>query len=227
MQLPTINKEVYIKKKDRYKLDSLESYNKYREKYDDIFWLKVFPIKKWDESAFEEVRANITELHILDIGCATGRLLERFAIGGARNLYGIDIAANMIPIVETKLQQYDVQLEVKAADVETYIPWGNEKFDVVTITGAFHHLYNPNDAMKEVYRVLKSNGRLIIIEPSFIIIYRQLLNLYLRIFKHDGDYRFYSSRGLCKLVNKSGFITEKIDTKFNWLAYKAIFKKEM
>jgi ubiquinone/menaquinone biosynthesis C-methylase UbiE len=220
-----MNEEIFIKKKDRYKLDSLKSYNKYQKKYDDIFWMKVFSVNKWDESVLEEVQNEIAELHILDIGCATGRLLERLAIAGAKFLYGTDIAANMMKVVEMRLMDYDAKLELKAADVETKLPWDNEKFDVITITGAFHHFYNPNDALHEIFRVLRKDGRLIVLEPRFIIIYRQLLNLYLRIFMHDGDYKFYSPKSLAKLVCNSGFILIERDVKVGWLGYKAIFKK--
>ena len=220
-----MNEEIYIKNKDRYKLDSLKSFNQYQKKYDDIFWLKLFPVNKWDESVLEEVQNDIAELHILDVGCATGRLLERLAKAGAKNLYGTDIAVNMLKVVEERLKEFDAKLELKVADVETQLPWDNETFDVITITGAIHHLYNPNDALQEIYRVLRSEGRLIVLEPHFIIVYRQLLNLYLRIFKHDGDYKFYSSRSLAKLVCNSGFIVEERDVRVGWLAYKAIFKK--
>lgn len=220
-----MNEEIQIKNKDRYKLDSIKAYNRYQERYDDIFWMKVFSVEKWDESVLDELQNDIGELHILDIGCATGRLLEQFAKAGATNLYGTDIAVKMLKVVEERLEEYDLRFELKAADVETQLPWTDELFDVVTLTGAIHHLYSPDDALKEIYRVLKREGRLIVLEPRFIVVYRQLLNLYLRIFMHDGDYKFYSPRSLAKLVCNSGFKVEKSDVKVGWLAYKAIFRK--
>ena len=94
-----MQEEIYIRKKDRYKQDSVKTFNKYKEKYDNIFWLKLFSINKWDTSVLEELQNNLAELHILDIGCATGRLLEKLALAGAKNLYGTDIAANMLEVV--------------------------------------------------------------------------------------------------------------------------------
>lgn len=111
-------------------------------------------------------------------------------------------------------------LNLQAADAETRIPWDDESFDVVILSGVFHHFYHPEDALQEIFRVLKKSGQLIIIEPNFIIILRQILNLYLKIFMHEGDYKFYTPKGIQKLVKSAGFITEKSVTTVGRFAFK-------
>ena len=83
----------YIKRKDRYKSSSYKTYNyKVLEKYDKSIWMTLYKVSDWDKSIVNDLQLGISVLHILDVGCATGRLLEALALAGARNLYGIDVA---------------------------------------------------------------------------------------------------------------------------------------
>ena len=83
---------------------------------------------------------------------------------------------------------------LKVADVECNLPWADNSFDYIVLSGAIHHFFRPFDALKEIYRVLDIGGKLIVAEPWFPIIIRHILNLWLLIFSHDGDYRFYSPK---------------------------------
>jgi ubiquinone/menaquinone biosynthesis C-methylase UbiE len=71
---------------------------------------------------------------------------------------------------------------LKTADSEDDLPWPDNSFDIITLTGVIHHFYRLNDALKEAYRVLDKQGKLIILDPWFPIIIRQIVNSWLYFF---------------------------------------------
>ncbi len=190
-----------LKNYDKYKRSSYESYNfKMPEIYDDNFWMKLFKNDVWDDEVVSQLGNSLHSIQVLDVGCATGRLLSRLGKAGAKNLSGTDLAANILKVANQKLSSINVKADLKVADAEEELPWADESFDFVTLTGVFHHFYNPQKSLQEIYRVLKTGGRLILIEPWFPPVIRQISNVYLVFFHHDGDCKFHSPNGLVKLI---------------------------
>jgi ubiquinone/menaquinone biosynthesis C-methylase UbiE len=195
-----------FRKPDRYKASSYRSYNfKMLSRYDSCLWMKFCQTALWDGAIVHELRPRIDSLRILDVGCATGRLLEQLARAGARQLCGADLAPRILEVAEEKLARYGISVDLRAADAEDCLPWDAESFDVVTLTGVLHHFYRPKDALAEVRRVLRSGGRLLLMDPCFFTPVRQILNAALQVAPHDGDYRFYSAARAADLLAELGF----------------------
>ena len=95
--------------------------------------------------------------------------------------------------------------ELRTADAEDSLPWADDFFDTITLTGVLHHFFRPRDALAEIRRVLSPGGRLLIIDPCFVPLVRQVLNLALRVAPHDGDFHFYSAKKAASLVADLGF----------------------
>ena len=195
-----------FRKHDRYKASSYRTYNfKMPARYDTWFWMRFCQISLVDRAIIEELRPQIGSLAILDVGCATGRLLAGLARAGATSLAGTDLAPRILDVAREKLVNERVHAEFRAADAEDSLPWPAEHFDVAMLTGVFHHFYRPHDALREVRRVLRPGGRILLVDPCFFPILRQALNLCFRIAPHAGDYRFYSRRGAVELLEAAGF----------------------
>ncbi|MBN1634823.1 MAG: class I SAM-dependent methyltransferase [Ignavibacteria bacterium] len=195
-----------IGNKKRYKVSNYRTYNdKVLDTYDNCIWIPIFKLKDIDRSVVQELRDDIDKIHILDVGCATGRLLGTLSLAGAKNLYGTDIAPNILKKVKEKAKKQNIDIDLKVSDAEINIPWADNRFDVITLTGVYHHFINPEKALREMYRVLKKNGRLIIIEPRFPMVIRQVLNLYLKIFMHEGDHRFFAHEKITEVSQSVGF----------------------
>ena len=193
-------------KPDRYKLDSYYTYNfRRRDTYDSCVWLNAFGIARWDRAVIREIGFQIASLDVLDVGCATGRLLEALAAAGARSLYGTDLAPRILEVARQKLASFGMGAELRAGDAEHRIPWPDSSFDVVTLTGVLHHFMRPRDALTEIARVLRGHGRLILLDPWFLPPVRQLFNLYLRVRPAAGDCRYYSPGAVIELLECLGW----------------------
>jgi SAM-dependent methyltransferase len=108
-------------------------------------------------------------------------------------------------VARRKLAEEGVLAELKSGDVEEEVPWPDGSFDAVTLTGALHHFFRPADALRELNRVLCEGGRILIVEPWFPPPVRQLMNLYLRFFSHDGDCRFYPPAAVARMIEGLGW----------------------
>jgi ubiquinone/menaquinone biosynthesis C-methylase UbiE len=166
--------------------------------------MKIGKVDLLDENVLREIPSNDFSIRILDVGCATGRLLYKLAKHGYTNLSGVDLAPRIIEVARKKLSNLKINLDLKTADSEDDLSCPDNSFDIITLTGVIHHFYRLNDALKEAYRVLDKQGKLIILDPWFPIIIRQLVNSWLYFFPHDGDFRFYTPKRIDKTLTEIG-----------------------
>ena len=128
--------------------------------YDNYF------LKDWFIKALKKTinTLNITEnSRILDIGCGTGNLLYLLERENKNlELYGIDISEKMLNIAKNKLKNSKLSIQ-SAEDID----FKDDSFDFVFSTEAFHHYSNYNQIMKNIYRILKKQGKLIVLDVDF------------------------------------------------------------
>ncbi len=198
-----------FRKPDRYKLSSYLSYNfRLPSRYDTCLWLRNASLL--DRAVVSELLPGISTFRILDVGCATGRLLEHLARAGATQLFGVDLAPQILEVAKRRLSSLDPPVDLRSADAEDILPWRNESFDAVTLTGVLHHFFRPRDALAEIRRVLRPEGRLLVIDPCFFPPLRQMINAALRVAPHDGDYHFYSTSQAADLLSDTGFKVRQV-----------------
>src|SRR5581483_5871726 len=92
--------------------------------------------------------------HLLEVGCATGRLLEIAAARGA-SVVGLDAAAGLLEIARRRVPH----AELHVGDVQA-LPYRDATFDVVVGCNVFQFADDVPLAFGEAARVLKPGGRL-------------------------------------------------------------------
>lgn len=121
-------------------------------------------LKKFYDSMEQFVRLKSGD-KLLDVGCGTGAVLERFKNKKIQG-YGVDIDDRMLQIARDKLPE--MNFLTCGCDA---IPYDDEYFDEITVNMAYHHFDNKEGFSKECLRILKKDGHLYIAElrlPSFL-----------------------------------------------------------
>src|SRR5579883_2418317 len=162
---------------------------------EESYWWFVAMRQITDTIAEQQLRQS--NLRILDAGCGTGFNLGYYEAGGARELYGLDLAEAALGHVRQRGFDRITQASI------TDIPFRSEAFDlvfsfeVVTQTPTTMH----DAALREMHRVLKRGGHLFIRVPAFMWLWSS----------HDEElqvrYR-YRRDELCKRLSDAGFVVE-------------------
>ena len=109
----------------------------------------------------EYFEKNEDTINILDIGSGTG-LVEKTVPSGKANFVSSDISATMLHhIRKNEISQGSSRFHYVACDAEK-LPFKNDTFDIITCNAAMHHIPSIDLYAKELDRVLKSNGVIII-----------------------------------------------------------------
>jgi ubiquinone/menaquinone biosynthesis C-methylase UbiE len=123
-------------------------------------WLKGI------HDTLKESTGSWRDKEVLDVGCGTGRLLLRGA-EEAKTIVGVDLSSEM---VKASIQQFfyhelSGKSEFLVADAEE-LPFEDETFDLALSTCVMFLLPDPVKGMKEIYRILKPDGMIAMLNPS-------------------------------------------------------------
>jgi demethylmenaquinone methyltransferase/2-methoxy-6-polyprenyl-1,4-benzoquinol methylase len=121
----------------------------------------------WNRTAriFEHILKN-PEARVLDLCCGTGDMtfaLYRHAGPSKPKMVGADFSAAMLDRAREK--GAGKPIEWVEADA-LHMPFGNEEFGLVTSAFGFRNLANYDAGLREIYRVLRPNGEIGILDFS-------------------------------------------------------------
>ena len=97
----------------------------------------------------------------LEVGVGTGRNLDLYPDGV--ELVGIDVSANMLARARRVAERQDRPIALELADVQD-LPYGDGSFDTVTATCVFCSVADPIAGLREVARVVRPAGRVLLLE---------------------------------------------------------------
>jgi ubiquinone/menaquinone biosynthesis C-methylase UbiE/DNA-binding transcriptional ArsR family regulator len=114
------------------------------------------------EHAMVQLIGNQTIGSLVDLGTGTGRVLEVFA-AQTKNMQGIDSSRDMLAIARSTLEKQGLRPELRQSDIYA-LPLADNSADVVTIHQVLHFLDEPQKALVEARRILKPDGKLLVVD---------------------------------------------------------------
>ena len=138
---------------------------------------------------------------LIDIGCGPGAFLslveENFP---DIQLNALDLSEEMIR--ETKKRLSDTAI-VTVGDSEN-MPLESEQYQVVTCNMSIHHYPHPQNALNEMFRILKPGGYLLLNDMDCIALVRAAANwIFPRL--PGGDVKMYRRDEIEGMVRNAGF----------------------
>src|SRR5579862_8547628 len=138
----------------------------------------------WRKRAIKELAPLRPQL-ILDIATGTADMAVMMTkYLHPRHIIGIDISEGMLERGRRKIarQKLNNMIELRTGDSEA-INLSNETFDAVTVAFGVRNFENLEKGLSEIRRVLKFNGKLVVLEfskPKKTLV-RRLYNIYMSI----------------------------------------------
>lgn len=145
---------------------------------------------------------------ILDIGCSTGFYLAKLKELGWET-FGIEINSEAAKWGKEKLK-----LNIFCGSLES-ANFPSDYFDVVTMWHTLEHVYNPDHTLKEIYRILKKNGTIIIGVPNVDTIERIVFGRCWWAWEAPRHLYHYSLKTLSNFLKKNNFNITKIEFPVN------------
>jgi len=145
---------------------------------------------------------------VLDFGCNTGVTMNHIWERCRSKMYGVDI--NEYGINEGKNKYPSFNFKIINSHL---LPYKNNFFDWVMVNHVIAHVPNPSLTLKEIYRVLKANGKVSIVTPNRWYAIFMTPNNIINNYKPDPTIlRYYTFKSLNKLLKECGF--DDIDQTF-------------
>jgi SAM-dependent methyltransferase len=104
---------------------------------------------------------NVAGKQMLEIGLGEGSDSERLIRRGAR-WSGVDLTAESVDRVRTRLTARKLPYTELRQGSVLDLPFADDTFDMAFSHGVLHHVPNIKQAQKEIHRVLRPNGELVI-----------------------------------------------------------------
>jgi demethylmenaquinone methyltransferase / 2-methoxy-6-polyprenyl-1,4-benzoquinol methylase len=162
-----------------------ELFTRIAPRYDLINDLQSFGLHRyWKKRVVKEAKPREGE-KALDICCGTGDIALGLARNGA-DVVGLDFSERMLEIArnrQTKEGEAFARMQFLRGDAQK-IPFADCTFDIVTIGYGLRNLVSWETGLREMQRVAKPGGRLVILEfgkPENSV-WRRIYEAYLKVF---------------------------------------------
>jgi len=200
-------------------------YKKYHNNYSNIsfkklareIYKKLYILRPIQDKVIFELPENAL---LLDVGCGPGNFLQKVIY--FRNDIKL-FACDIIDVISPELKPL---INFNIVDLNNdKLPYNDSMFDLIVCIHVIEHLENPLILMRELYRILKNGGKLIVETPSIRSIFIPSIlpnwfvdNATLNFYDDPTHIRPYSRKSLLRMARMSDFNRIKVKKSRNILS---------
>ena len=134
-----------------------------KDEYSDTYGKNAeYPARRYSYNLrLEKIKSHLGDCcDVLNIGCASCDYdIDLMKIG--KRMVSLDLNHDYLMIARSK----DADLALMNADA-LHLPFSDETFDVVIVANSFRYFIDPAEPLKEIRRVLRNNGMLILLDHN-------------------------------------------------------------
>lgn len=184
---------------------------------------------KWKKE-IAEIAKYSSPKKILDIATGTGDIAINLSQINGSKIEGVDVSGNMLKIARKKIDELKIDnIALKTCEAENLV-FEDNHFDIVSIGYGVRNFSNLEKGLSESYRVLKRDGKLIILEtsvpenPIIKFFYKIITSIYIPIIAFifsgktkaylyllDSTKKFPPKNKFIEMLYKTGF--QKVETR--------------
>jgi len=189
----------------RQKLNSVKELKSYYNNYhqDDNKSFKV--LRQSRNNSFDPLILFLPlnpKARFLDIACGRGWLLKKAEEKGLKNCFGIDLSLKAL-----KISKLINSRRLVCCNVNLGLPFAKDSiFDYITCWGSLEHFESQKLVIKEISRICKHNGKILIQVPND--------NYFLHKLGYETDdqpiINRYNLQGWLTLLNSNGLKIDKV-----------------
>lgn len=145
--------------------------NKIKKRYDRIApvydYLELLMEKgkmgDWRQNLWQKVENKIDKdgMRLLEAGVGSGKNIEYYP--NDLEIYAIDFSPKMLKEAEKKAKKYSKEVKLLEMDIQD-LDFEDNHFDLIVTSCVFCSVPDPIKGLKELRRVLKEDGRIIMLE---------------------------------------------------------------
>jgi 2-polyprenyl-3-methyl-5-hydroxy-6-metoxy-1,4-benzoquinol methylase len=148
--------------------------------------------------------ARMTPGRVLDWGCGHGQISDLLRLRGV-DVVAYDYAAGSDPHV-VRLEHFP-EIEAHVGGDPVLLPFDSDSFDTVVSCGVLEHVERPGESLRELHRVLRPGGRLLVYKLPNRFSYLEAIARRAGMYYHGAlpNDRVYDRRSAVALLSANGF----------------------
>ena len=139
-------------------------YNRVAPVYDSLEYLmEKGKMEEWRQNLWQRVNNKIDQedMTLLEAGVGSGKNIEYYPAG--IEIYAIDFSPKMIKEAEKKAKKYNKEIKLLEMNIQN-LDFEDNYFDLIVTSCVFCSVPDPVKGLEELKRVLKEDGRIIMLE---------------------------------------------------------------
>jgi 2-polyprenyl-3-methyl-5-hydroxy-6-metoxy-1,4-benzoquinol methylase len=185
------------------RIDQTRIHQNYTSMADDYYVQEEAGRRKSADSILKYLGKINKKGRILDVGCATGFLLDQARKGGWE-VYGVELSSWAVDYARNKLQLPNItQGSLKEADYPANF------FDAVVLKDVIEHLTDPKETLEQIRHVLKPSGIMCCNTPDIDSLASKILGAKWWGIK-QSHLTYFNKNSLSALFKATGFVPLKV-----------------